>query len=267
MYKYTVVITFSVMLVAAAAITDTSPENKSKHDGKESPGQPYMKVEEFHEQNIEGWTVMVEKKFTAEHPELSEKTLRIISNQLFRIKRVVPAAAVEKLQKVKIWVQYDHPFLHNCQYHPSHWWLKNHRVNTAKQRCVDLPNARGFISSTIRQPCVMLHELAHAYHHRELGFDNAEVIEAYKRMKKAGIYEKVTFWDGRETRHYALTDHKEYFAESTEALFGTNDFYPFVRGELRRHDPKMYKLLRRLWGVDKPKSKTRPAKKTAAATP
>jgi hypothetical protein len=39
----------------------------------------------------------------------------------------------------------------------------------------------------------------------------------------------------------------EYFAEATEAFFGTNDFYPFVRSELKQHDPQMYDLLRKLW--------------------
>ena len=40
----------------------------------------------------------------------------------------------------------------------------------------------------------------------------------------------------------------EYFAESTEAYLGVNDFYPFVRAELNRHDPRMYRLLRKIWG-------------------
>jgi hypothetical protein len=52
------------------------------------------------------------------------------------------------------------------------------------------------------------------------------------------------------TRHYALTDHKEYFAEMTEAFFGTNDFYPFVRGELKQHDRRTYDLLAGIWGVE-----------------
>ncbi len=41
----------------------------------------------------------------------------------------------------------------------------------------------------------------------------------------------------------------EYFAEATEAFFGTNDFYPFVRAELSRHDPEMADLLVKLWGT------------------
>lgn len=48
---------------------------------------------------------------------------------------------------------------------------------------------------------------------------------------------------------YAAENHKEDFAEASEAFFGANDFYPFVRVELRRHDPEMEALLGRLWGV------------------
>ena len=48
-----------------------------------------------------------------------------------------------------------------------------------------------------------------------------------------------------------MTNPPEYFAESCEAYFGTNDFYPFVRAELQRHDPVMYELIERAWGVGK----------------
>ena len=44
-----------------------------------------------------------------------------------------------------------------------------------------------------------------------------------------------------------MTNPQEYFAESTEAFFGRNDFFPFTREELRRHDPEMAKLLERVW--------------------
>jgi hypothetical protein len=56
---------------------------------------------------------------------------------------------------------------------------------------------------------------------------------------------------GEKRRHYALNNDQEYFAEATEAYFGTNDFYPFVRGELKEHDPKMVELLEAVWGVRK----------------
>ena len=81
-----------------------------------------------------------------------------------------------------------------------------------------------------------------------LSFNNKEIIEAYKAAKKAGIYDKVMLYTGRTVRHYGLNNHKEYFAESTEAYLGVNDFYPFVRGELKEHDPRMYKIMEKVWG-------------------
>jgi hypothetical protein len=81
-----------------------------------------------------------------------------------------------------------------------------------------------------------------------LRFDHPRIIAAYDQMKEEGIYERVLLYTGRQTKHYALSNHKEYFAESTEAYFGVNDFYPFVRAELEQHDPRMYALMVELWG-------------------
>ena len=50
-------------------------------------------------------------------------------------------------------------------------------------------------------------------------------------------------------RAYALTNAQEFFAETTEAFFGRNDFFPFTRDELRRHDPETFALLAKLWGA------------------
>lgn len=47
----------------------------------------------------------------------------------------------------------------------------------------------------------------------------------------------------------ALNNDQEYFAEASEAFFGTNDFHPFVRAELKEHDPALFELLGKLWGV------------------
>jgi hypothetical protein len=54
--------------------------------------------------------------------------------------------------------------------------------------------------------------------------------------------------DGRRTRHYALTDQKEFFAEMSEAYFGMNDFFPFNRAELQEAEPDLLELLRNIWG-------------------
>ena len=102
-------------------------------------------------------------------------------------------------------------------------------------------------------PNFALHELAHAYHDRVLGYENPQIEAAYRRAKAAGKYDRVEqrFGDGRSrvTRAYAMENAQEYFAETTVALFATNDFFPFTREELARHDPEMHRLLLRLWKV------------------
>jgi kynurenine formamidase len=57
-----------------------------------------------------------------------------------------------------------------------------------------------------------------------------------------------TGWGTRE-RAYAMSNPMEYFAEATEAFFSRNDFFPFNRAELKRHDTGMEQLLAKLWGV------------------
>ncbi|MFM8470978.1 MAG: metallopeptidase, partial [Limisphaerales bacterium] len=69
--------------------------------------------------------------------------------------------------------------------------------------------------------------------------------------KAAGTYENVLLYTGKKVKHYGLTNHKEYFAEATEAFFYRNDFYPFVRAELKEHDPTMHDVLMKVW--DEPK--------------
>jgi len=54
--------------------------------------------------------------------------------------------------------------------------------------------------------------------------------------------------DGTRTRHYALTDVKEFFAEFTETYFGLNDFFPFNRAELKTTEPEIYALMEGIWG-------------------
>jgi Mlc titration factor MtfA (ptsG expression regulator) len=98
---------------------------------------------------------------------------------------------------------------------------------------------------------MLLHELSHGFHHQFLedGFDNPEVKAVYEHAMKAALYDRVLRYSGEEAKAYAATNPKEYFAEISEAYFGTNDFFPFVRAELRRHDPMAFEMLETLWGA------------------
>jgi dipeptidyl-peptidase-4 len=136
------------------------------------------------------------------------------------------------------------------QYHPSRQWLIDHGHDPRLARKVHITQARELLSreQMLKHPAVILHELAHGFHDQVLGFDHPEIIAAFNRAKEAGIYKEVLLYTGKTVRHYGLTNHKEYFAEGTEAYFYRNDFYPFVRAELKRHDSQFHDLLQSIWG-------------------
>ncbi len=199
-------------------------------------------------QEVRGWKILVNRGLADQKPLFSD-VQALLDHQLYQITRVIPAGALAKLRKTAIWLEEKEPH-HPCMcYHPDIGWLREHEMNPDKARCVEVANAENFLKWTMQQPWMVLHELAHAYHHTELGFDNKDVRAAYDCAGKSGSYEKVLHWDGKTVRHYALTDEKEYFAELTESYFGTNDFYPFVRSELAQFDPAGFKMIETAWGV------------------
>ena len=62
-----------------------------------------------------------------------------------------------------------------------------------------------------------------------------------------GRYAEVLYAPGGRKRAYALNNVMEYFAEGSEAYWGVNDFYPFVRAELEEQDPVLYGWMKKVW--------------------
>jgi hypothetical protein len=200
---------------------------------------------------IEGWTVHIEPAMLeSEAASEDARSLAMLEAHLRMLTAMVPADRLAQLQKLEIWVEREHPTLASMQYHPSEQWLRDNGHDPRLAKKYHVPVARNLISSSqlAKHPMVVLHELAHSYHDQVLGFDEPRIIAAYEKAKAAGTYEKVMTHTGGITRHYAMTDHKEYFAEGTEAFFNRNDFYPFVRAELEKHDPTLHDLLIEIWG-------------------
>jgi hypothetical protein len=200
----------------------------------------------YQERQLEGWTVRVNPKLAAD-TNLCADVLKLLSAQLFQITRVVPAGPLAKIRQIPIWAELNDPQFPGACYHESPDWLREHGINPDKVNGVELANAANFLTWTKEQPCMVLHELAHGYHHQFLGDDFAGIRRCFAHAQAARLYESVLRINGHHERHYAMTSEKEYFAEMTEAFFGTNDFYPFVRAELQEHDPEMFQLLREVW--------------------
>jgi dipeptidyl-peptidase-4 len=200
---------------------------------------------------IEGWQVCIDPALLGgENQEAGAKALSMLANHLQRISIVVPAGPLAALRKVGLWIEYCHPSLKTMQYHPSERWLRANQHDPRLAKKVHIPQAPDIFSrkQMLKHPAVILHELAHAYHDQVLGFEYPEVLHAFERARNASLYQRVLLHTGEIGRHYGLTNHKEYFAEGTEAFLYRNDFYPFVRAELKEYDPDFHEVLEKIWG-------------------
>lgn len=182
-----------------------------------------------------GWQVLVSSGWQSD-PSGRDAALGALAEQLDEITRTVPPEAVAELRGVRIWL--ENAPLHNSagQFHVSGFWLRDNGYNPSKVGSVELN--RKFYAWRDSQPMIVLHELAHAWHHRRLLDQNDRIEATYQTAKASGRYGDA----------YAMTNAKEYFAELSEAYFGRNDFPPVDRAALQAFDPDGYALVRDLWG-------------------
>ena len=212
---------------------------------EESPKFPKPFIEK-----IEGWTIEFSPDLRdANQSKFFRQVKKALANHLQRILYLLPREKSQALRKLVIRVDRNHK-LGNMQYHPNRGWLVANGHDPSLEKRVHVPRAQALIDrgTWIKHQYVILHELAHSYHDQVLSFENKAIIEAYEQAEQNGLFERVLLFRGGMTRHYARTNHKEFFAEMTESYVGVNDFYPFVRAELKQHDPVTYALMEKIWG-------------------
>lgn len=235
-----------LLLLCPLTVVSSVAADEAKKPERDTPP-----VIERTTRDLEGWQVRIDRRLLdGEHKPLGDRAERLLGDKLYEIAQFLPADRLEKLRKVAIVVDLDHGKLTSMQYHPGAEWLRDHGYDAKLVKAVHIPSVQRFLDPRHQriQPWCVMHELAHAYHDQVYGFDDAEIRLVYEAAKESGSYEDVTFVEGKTRRHYALTNQMEYFAELSEAFIGTNDFYPFVRGELKEHDPRAYELLEKIWG-------------------
>lgn len=159
-----------------------------------------------------------------------------------------------KLEKVKnhssIWVTNANWQSSAIVSHFSREWLTNNKMNPEMALGIEITNSKNFIdwSNPKEQPLMLVHEAAHIYSYVFLQSKQEQLLKAYKNAVNAKTYDSVpSIYAQGKLKAYAMTNESEYFAELTEAYFGANDFYPFNREELKKHDIEGYNLLREIY--------------------
>ena len=202
-------LTITVLAVAALVLADPPPPCCSSPASLVDPSRPAAPptpTAEYDTRSIRGWTVRVNPAITKEDPALLAATLEELDHQLSMITRVLPKPSLARLREIEIWVELDmHKTACMC-YHVSKDWLIPNGYNPDKEGTVEIGNAQAFLDWTKGQPWMVLHELAHGYHDQVFGYDDPEIIAAWRNMADQGVYDKVGHISGKPRRHYALTN-------------------------------------------------------------
>ncbi len=245
---------FFVLLLLIPSFAIGAPKPATDDRATTGPVAP-APMESFEMRNMEGWTVYINQADLAAHPAEMERALAHLRHQLYMSRLVLPPeAAARTRERIPFWIEFDTAVA--TSYHPRADWLLEHGYPSPEglETVISIGRGRSFPFAAYHQPWMVLHELTHAYDFTILGegrhYGNSRLSGVYQQAKSSGQFDAVLARYSDKTRHYGMNNMMEYFAESSEAFFGTNDFYPFVRAQLREADPTMEKLLIDLWGVD-----------------
>jgi hypothetical protein len=250
-----------VALVAALAVgcsrsmTSTKPPDEIARAARPAAPEPAPALAAapagYTARRLAGFTVFVHETVLAHPPEAEAVVARVEASlaeisALFGSRRTAVAG-------VKVWVEWEprDPQRRRgvAEFHRSREWLVANGYDPAKERGIEINDTRGYLAATAgTQPFALLHEFAHAYEMLALGESDPGALAAYEAARTSGQYDAVERVGSTRERAYALTDAREYFAETTEAFLAINDYFPFVREQLRGHDPVGYALMERVWG-------------------
>ncbi|BCE03664.1 hypothetical protein [Marinicellulosiphila megalodicopiae] len=199
--------------------------------------------------NVQGFTIKITESLMDNSEYYSGVSL--LHERLAVVVDVLPKSEIDFLkQNVIIWITDESEVYNiaNVEYHKSAQWLINNNLNPDKAKGIEIHTFNTFIEWTKDQPFMLLHELAHAYQHQYLGDDNAKILSAFNLARDSGIYEEVDR-NGVLEKAYAIANEFEYFAETSESFFVTNDYFPYNRDQLKSFDNNGYLLMLDIWGV------------------
>ncbi len=96
---------------------------------------------------------------------------------------------------------------------------------------------------------LVVHEVAHAYHFKKLGQSNTDVSNAFSNGIMNQLYAEGETGLSFEKGAYASYSPLEYFAELSSMYFGSIEYYPKNRADLKIYDPKGYAMVEKMWNL------------------
>jgi hypothetical protein len=210
----------------------------------------------FDVRTLKGFTILVHEAVLRQPADRwGRRPLDVLEAEFDDLKRVVPARHLELLRQVPVFVSWDAVPANSgivAVYRSSLKGAKHVGGEDApKINCIEILTLKRLGElrppGSVFQQVVTLHEMAHAVHHRLLGWDAPEVKNAFNQAVERKLYDDSWDRSHRRGRAYARTNEAEYFAELTCAYLDSCHYYPFTYSELREHDPIGFALMDAVW--------------------
>ena len=203
--------------------------------------QAFEATNSYSRLNINGWTVYMSSEFATKTRERNA-ILRKLQTQTAAIAKTLSAGQLKVMRKSDIWVEAGTHYRSLARYHGTKNDIYQESLNPKKNRDVEIFGN----FARARHPSLVLHELAHVYHDRKLGWSKSRIKKMYATFRARASSAKDRC--GRTVRAYALENEHEFFATFTESYFGKTCTYPFNRATIQKNHPEMFAFLVKTWG-------------------
>ncbi len=222
--------------------------------GADLPGRT---ADDYERRDIEGFTVHVNKQvFKQPFDRWGRQPLTVLDRELNDLRRILAPKIFAVLQEVPIWVEWDaidktNPGAIARYYGGPADGLARLGGEPRKANCVEVLTLRQLgelrYPGTSLQQVIILHEMAHAVHHRLLGWGNPELTATFQQAVDRKLYDEVNDRFARRGKAYARTNEMEYFAEISCAFLDSCNYFPFNHAQLQGYDPAGYNFVESVW--------------------
>lgn len=235
-----------LVVILLAALTATA--------GAQAPAKV---PDDYVTRRLKGFTLLVHREVLRQPADrFGRDGLAILEMEFDDLNRVLVPKLRQLLQSIPVWVRWDwqEPRLRGAvavYYGATGHEMAQEGMLKEKAGCVEIVTLKRL--GELRPPgskfqqIVTLHEMAHAVHHRLLGFECPDVKAAYSQAMERKLYDNVLDRFNRRGKAYASTSAAEYFAEISCAYLDTCHFYPHNYRDLQIHDEVGFKLAERVW--------------------
>jgi len=195
-------------------------------------------------ETIEGFKIRLSAELAGNASE-REAALSFLQGKLREALDLLPAWTHPYARATELWVGLDERNAPSAMFHvypmtrQSSGSVPFDHLHPSMWFGIVIPNIKRFREASTVYPQVLVHEFAHAYHLRALGYFQPDIKRAYDQaMAKLSI-----------KTVEATRDEYEYFAILSEAYLGGRSYtqFSFSREQLKEYDPRGYNIVQKAW--------------------